>query len=52
MADGKLVFAKEEYVEDNRIDELNKPSDYAVDATIQMKNGETIDREVNPAYPF
>lgn len=52
ITEGKVTYIKQEYIEDYTIPE-QKTYDFAnVDAEIRLKNGDTIKRNVNPAYPY
>lgn len=52
ITNGTVTYIKQEYVEDYPVSELKKPDDWAVETTIQLKNGETINRYLYPEYPY
>lgn len=52
ITDGKVTFIKQEYVEEYDIPEKKKPDEFAVTTFIQLKNGESISRTLQPEYPY
>ena len=52
ITEGTVTFIKREYVEDYPVPELKKPDDYTAGTTIQLKNGEIINRYLYPEYPY